>query len=128
MKKIIYLLLALACASLSAHATETSWNYVAYDVVTGDKTADGYITLTENAGAAKLLLMAGRMNKCFSQKLDAVVERTTDATTIVAEPIYRGCDKLRFVLKADGTGGTREVWAVDKWEMDPRNRVLTLRP
>jgi hypothetical protein len=128
MKKSTYALLVLAFASLAAHAAETNWNYQSYDVKSGEKSAQGTLKLTENGGVAKLRLMAGAMNKCFSQDLDATVERTAVSITIVAEPIYHGCDKLRYILKADGTGGTREVWAADKWEMDPRDRVLTLRP
>ena len=121
-------MLTLAVIGIAAHAaTETSWTYQSYDVRSGDKAVPGYITLNENGGAATLHIMAGNMNRCFSRDLNVTVERTADKTIIVAEPFLMGCDKLRYTLKNDGTGGTREVWAVDKWELDPKDRVLTLR-
>lgn len=127
MKKIITTsLVVLALSGISAHAaTETSWLYQSYDTRTGDKMAPGYILLKEDGESATLRVIAGRMNKCFSRDLESHVERTPTTTIITAEPSLRGCEKLRYAIKTDGTGGTREVWVSDKWELDTKDRVLT---
>jgi hypothetical protein len=124
-------LLAIAAITMAttasfAGASETRWVYQAYKPGTTDKSAPGYLVLTEDGGTAKLRIVAGTITKCFAADLTATVERTADTTNITTEPLVFGCEKLRFSLKNDGTGGTRSVWTADKWEPDNKDRVLTL--
>ena len=74
--------------------------------------------------------LRGRINappleSCFRSELDASVERSSEHTLVVLEPLFLGCPRLRLVLNNDGSGGRREVQQSDgSWKWDERERLL----
>jgi hypothetical protein len=114
-------------AFVAVSGTKTEWNYQSYDIRTNLAVAPGYITLDEAEAGATLKIFVPNMIKCFQQTRDATVERTEKTITITTTPAIDGCDQIRFVLNADGTGGTRQTRVNEKWIIDKRDRVLTLR-
>jgi hypothetical protein len=119
---------ALVASTVAAiGGIKTEWNYQSYDIRNNLAVAPGYITLYEAESGTTLKIFVPNMIKCFQQTRDATVERTEKTITITTTPAIDGCDQIRFVLKADGTGGTRQTRVNDKWVIDKRERVLTIK-
>lgn len=124
MIKTILLLGALAAVpTLSAAQT---WNYVSYGP--DGKAWPASIKLTEKDGAATFRMTAPQLIACWMNELKAAVERTSTTITITPEPALRDCEQLRFIIKVDGTGGTRQSRpnAGAEWADESRDRKLTL--
>lgn len=124
----VFFALVFSCfvAPAAFAATETAWNYQAFNDK-GDRTGIGYITLKEDGATARLRISAGNMSLCSRADLEATVVRTPTTVTITTKPLVQGCDTVRFVLKADGTGGTRETLSGETWTADGKDRILTIR-
>ncbi len=73
-----------------------------------------------------MALSGGVPSKCFSSELEATVERTEKSIKIEAKPLFNGCEEIRFVIAADGSGGKRYSKNGDKWIWDGFDRGLTL--
>jgi hypothetical protein len=125
--RFIFLLAMALIASTTSGATTTEWTYQSYDINSGNIANPGYLTLEESDKGATLKIFVPALVKCFSQTLDAIVERTAKFITITTTPAIPGCDQNRFVLKVDGTGGTRYTKVNDKWVRDTRERILTIK-
>jgi hypothetical protein len=125
--KFIVPIALIATSFVAICDTKTEWNYQSYKIVNNEIDAPGYITLNETETGATLKIFVPSMIKCFKQTRDATVERTEKTITITTTPVIDGCDQIRFVLKADGTGGTRQTKVNDKWVIDKRDRVLTIK-
>lgn len=112
----------------ASNATETvqSWNYQAY-TASGSKANVGYFTVTEEDGNASFKMFASTLHNCLKANLKAHVERTDDTVIVTVSPRYHGCDEFRLVLKADGTGGKRQVRNGDEWVDDGLDRDLTIK-
>ena len=117
------LLLAGISSIHTVHAQ--SWNYQAF----GDRNQItlGHITLEQKDGAPKLQFFAPRMDACWTGELDATVTRTESSIVVTPAPRIKGCQEIRVVLKADGSGGVREEKRGNDWVPDGRERLLTLR-
>jgi hypothetical protein len=107
--------------------TKTEWNYQSYNVNSGEISAPGYLTLEESEKGSTLKIFVPGLVTCFSRTLDAVVSRTDQFITITTIPAIHGCEQNRFVLKVDGTGGTRQTKVNDKWIRDKKERLLTIK-
>ncbi len=73
-------------------------------------------------------LRTGVTDPCM-RPTKASVERTATTITITNQPLMSGCAHLRYIIKADGTGGKvqRRADASAQWADDPRgDRGLTL--
>ncbi len=117
-------LVVLGLAAFQLHAE--SWHYQSWN--NGSKGDIGHITLLENGSTATLQFFSGtQMSRCYRTALKAAVERTADTITITTEPIMGGCDTVRFLIKADGSGGVREVKQGDAWVRDVQERDLRLK-
>ncbi len=83
--------------------------------------------MTEKDGNATFVIQASNLDSCYSGVLKAKVERTDKAITIELPPKVFGCEEVKFVIKADGTGGQRFDKIGENWVLDNTNRILTLR-
>ncbi len=123
----LYFLAATIAASLPFAVTSAgaqTWNY---KVATDDGGSPGSVTLEYKDGKP-VMRMLGRLNRCWSrQELKAQVTKTGDVTTITVEPALIGCEEIRFLIKNDGTGGSRQIKTGGEWVDDGFDRGLTLR-
>ncbi len=119
-------LLLTALAAVPALSSAQTWNCVSY--ASDGKTWPASTMLTEKDGVATFQMTAPQLNTCWKNPLKAAVERTPSTITITPEPPLRDCEPVRFVLKADGTGGTRQSRrdASAPWVDEGRERKLTL--
>jgi len=106
-----------------------SWNYQTYDSNSNALSAPGYVALEEKDGEYRFRIFAGKMTTCLQGELKATVERTESTITITTAPPFPGCKEERFVIKADGTGGTTAhknenlEWVLDR----NKDRKMTIR-
>jgi len=120
--------LLAAALLLPGGAVAQTWNYVGYHSITGEAWR-GSLELTEPApGRFVARLVLHNPENCYGSKLAAQFERGQDQQVITVVPRMGGCPELRFVLKADGTGGRREIRQPDgTWAWDGAERGLTRR-
>jgi hypothetical protein len=128
-------IVAACWATLPAEAQ--TWNYQSNSAILGgnstfrsmnEKMAPGYVTLQYRDGKPVFQMFAGNeLGKCYQGDLDADVVKTEETTTITVPPKLIGCFAVRFIIKNDGTGGTRETKSGDQWRWDRFERDLTLR-
>jgi hypothetical protein len=117
--------LALIAALLVPAAVHAqSWVYVAYDS-TG-RASNGKITLEEKGGTATFEMIVPGLDMCLRSPLKAAVERNATQIIITPEPRMSGCTEFRFVLNADGSGGTLFIKRGADWTQDTMDRKLTL--
>lgn len=117
--------LAILGLVASSGTQAESWNYQVYDQ--NGRAAVGYITLEGSEGDERIRIVASGMDVCYQGALKASVERTDQTIVITVPPRLAGCPDIRFVIKADGTGGTRQVKSGDRWNTDRADRLLTIR-
>jgi hypothetical protein len=120
------LLLLGAWVAMPTLVWAQTWNYVS--VGPDGKESPASIKLTEKDGAATFQMHAPQLNACWKVQLKATVERTATTIIITPEPPLRDCEQVRFVIKADGTGGHRQSRrdAGAEWVTEARDRKLTL--
>jgi|SRR5450631_192772 hypothetical protein len=115
----------------SALASAESWDYRTYAPGSasrlGGASAPGYLTLQEKAGESRINIVAPNLNACYESELQASVERTDQSIVITVMPRFPSCEEVRFVIKADGTGGVRQVKRGGAWADDGTERGLTIR-
>lgn len=131
---------AFACAALltiataQARAQTQSWDYKSYikDKASGlynkEKFLTSTITLEEKDGKAtfRMITASSRGDPCISRSdLPADVERTADTLTITVKPELAGCEPFRYIIKNDGSGGTRFSRREDRWVHDGFDHGLT---
>ena len=111
---------------LCCHATRAeSWNYQSYN--RNGPAAPGYLTLDAKDGESRIKIVAPGLGTCYETDLNASVERTDQTIVITVAPRFPSCEEIRFVIKTDGTGGTRQVKRGEAWVNDRTERVLTIR-
>jgi len=104
---------------------ERKWDYV-LRLKSGD-TRHGSIVVSEDAGGASLRYEFAEkdLESCVRGVLPAAVSRGEGTTLVEATQTRPGCARVRFVLRDDGTGGTREVWRDGQWQWDGFERGLS---
>lgn len=123
-------ILALVGLALAAAASAQSWEYKSYKKgPTGQYSKEEYVsgtvTVYEKNGKSYLRIVAGNMDACRRSDLETTVTKT-EATTIIEPQIeLAGCEKFRYVIRNDGSGGHREVWRGDKWSKTSFDHGLT---
>ena len=86
----------------------------------------GTISIVENGdGKAAFRFTVGRVDVCYRGELPATVTRTAELTTIEVTQVVPGCEELRYVIRNDGSGGTREARRGDAWVKSPFDHGLT---
>ena len=111
-----------AVAAVQAQAATTqSWDYLSYN------RPSGYVTLEEKDGDYSFKFFVPKIDKCYSREMKAVVEKTESTILITLPPLMLGCEEIRFTIKADGSGGNKEVKRGEVWVKDSRVYGLTIR-
>lgn len=114
--------------SVSGAAYAQTWNYQGsmwHDA--GGPAVLGQMVLEEVGGEYKFHMLQSNWDNCYKSSMKASVERTQSTITITPTPLISGCAQNRFVLNADGTGGSREYLNGGQWRRDEAFRVLTVR-
>lgn len=125
--------LAALCALTAGSAAAQTWEYKSYKRSLGgqynkENFVLGSITLEERDGHATLRMVAGAVDACRRGEMPAQVTRGEGTITIEPELAMAGCERWRVVIRADGSGGRREVWRNDQWVDSRWDHGLTLRP
>lgn len=115
-----------ACAASSTTSSQT-WNYRTYDFVPTSPSETGYIVLKRSGDEYTFQMIAPGLAPCYAASLRAAVDVTETNTIVTPEPRHSHCEKFRFVIKNDGTGGVRQNWNGTAWRTDRRERLLTRR-
>ena len=126
-RKVVPAVLVVAAFLVASQAQAQSWNYQTYN--SKGPAALGYVTLEEKDGEYTFKMTAPNLDKCQQRELKAAVERTESTITITTAPLMSGCGEYRFVIKADGSGGTTAHKVGDsEWALDrDRDRKMTIR-
>ena len=100
-------------------ANAQTWEYRSYKKTNGiwDKNnfSVGTATLKESDGKATLHISAGTTDVCYRGMLPAQVTRTETTTTIEVNQPVPGCDQFRYIIRNDGSGGSKEIKSGDRW-------------
>lgn len=111
---------ATLCCAASLAAAQT-WEYKSFKKTMGgqynkENYVTGTVSVAEKDGKAVFSVNAGSVDACLRGEIPAVVTKT-DATTIVEPQItLAGCEKFRYVIRNDGSGGSKEVWRGEAWK------------
>ena len=120
MNRTLCLTIAAALSLGATAATAQSWTYKSYKKsgqggqYDRNRFVEGTLTLEQKDGKYSMRMMAGATDACFSGNVPALVEKT-DATTTIEPQLIAGCEKQRYVIANDGSGGHRELWRGEKW-------------
>jgi hypothetical protein len=125
--------LAASAFCVAAWSQTQAWNYKTYirDKTSGQFSKERFVTstvtVTEKDGKAVFrMVTSGRGDPCFNaNELPAEVERSEQTTTIVVTPTLAGCEPFRYVIRNDGSGGTRFLRRDDRWVPDGFDHDLT---
>jgi len=126
--------LLLAALLAAGAASAQTWEYRSYkkgksagQQYSRDNYVDGTISLEDKDGKALLRMTAGPVDICLKGAVPVVVEKAEQTTTITVPPPVTGCEEFRYVIKNDGSGGTRQVKRGEKWVNDTFEHLLTLK-
>jgi hypothetical protein len=120
-----------AWAQATTAAQTTVWDYISYkrDRTSGQSQRDlgnpGTLELIEADGKARFRIIAGRMDACLRSDVPATVERSAETITITATEMLSGCPLLRYVIRADGSGGHKETQRDGRWFVERFDHGLT---
>jgi hypothetical protein len=123
----VSLALALAVAATSAGAQ--TWEYRSYrksnGAYGGENYVKGTIVVEEKDGKSFFHINAGTLDACFRGEHPALVTRTEDTTIVEPQINLAGCEKFRYVIRNDGSGGKRETWRGEQWVANKLDHGLT---
>jgi hypothetical protein len=130
-----YTALLIATLLAAAAVCAQTWDYRSYkkgkssmgNQYDKGNYVDGTITLEEKDGKGVMRLTAGSVDICLRGELAVAVEKTGETTIITVPPPVTGCEEIRYVIKNDGSGGTRQVKRGDAWVNDRFEHLLTLK-
>ncbi len=126
-----HLTLALATLLACASAQAQTWEYKSYrkQGMGGQYNKDvfiaGTITVEEKDGKPYFQMNAGPLDGCLRGGVPATVVKTAETTTIEPQISLAGCDKFRYVIQNDGSGGIREHLRGEQWLNDKFDHGLT---
>lgn len=88
---------------------------------------EGRLELREDPDGASMRVVSGTpgVSNCVSVSQKVKVSRDEQFTTIIAEPLYTGCDLTKYEIRNDGKGGTRYAKVNGEWVRDQFDRGLT---
>lgn len=131
----------VATASAAQASTKTEWNFYmeANSIGTTSMAAffPGYKQsraqlFQDTNGAYTFRLQGPSVDLCFSQEMDATVEKTSTELIITPAPKMRNCPQIRLVINSNGSGGVVQqnigkrgaiVWQTDEdhnYDLTPR--------
>jgi hypothetical protein len=115
------LALSLIVAALALPAQAQTWEYKSYrkQGQGGQYNKDvfilGTITVQEKDGKPYFTMDAGPLDGCLRGGVPAKVDKTAETTVVEPQITLSGCEKFRYVIRNDGSGGHREVWRGEQW-------------
>lgn len=129
-----HLVLACLIAAWATPSFAQSWEYKSYKKSGQGGQYDrtrfvaGTISLEEKDGKAFFRMVAGEVDACLRGEIPALVTR--DETTLTIEPQFAiaGCERIRYVIRTDGSGGVREHLRGERWVNDKFDHGLTPKP
>jgi hypothetical protein len=109
-----------AIALLAGAAQAQTWEYKSYKKTMGgqfnkDDFVLGTISIEEKDGKSSFRMNAGMVDACLRGEFPAAVVKTPETTTIEPQVLLSGCEKFRYVIRNDGSGGNREYWRNEQW-------------
>ena len=116
--------IALTAFLAATAACAQTWTYKSYKrgsmggQYDKDRFVMGTISVEEKDGKAFFSMSAGAVDQCLRGSIPAVVTKTDATTTIELQFSLAGCEKIRYVIRNDGSGGERQVWRSDAWKDD----------
>ncbi len=131
MNRIPHRTLLLAAGLLAASLAHAQvWEYKSYKKTQGgqyqkDVFTMGTISLEEKDGKAFFRMNAGSTDMCLKGDIPAAVTKTDETTIIEPQIALAGCEKFRYVIRNDGSGGHRENWRGDAWKNSGWDHGLT---
>jgi hypothetical protein len=114
--------IAIAAFVATTAASAQTWTYKSYKKggmggqYDKERFVMGTITLEEKDGQAYFSMNAGITDQCLRGRIPAVVTKSDATTVIEPQSGLAGCEKFRYVIRNDGSGGTREVMRGDGWK------------
>jgi len=123
--------IAMLLSTAAVPAAAQTWEYKSYKKqgMGGQFNKDvftvGTISIEEKDGKAVFRMNAGSVDACLRGEIPAVVAKTAETTTIEPQITLAGCDKFRYVIRNDGSGGYRETWRNEKWVNSKWDHGLT---
>lgn len=122
-------LLITLLMGMAASASAQTWNYQATKKgKNGEQVVDGTLTLTDAGNGRGSIVIHGPGGACYGRPQPVLVTRDADTLTLEMTEALSGCDSNRFVLKADGSGGYKEVRRDDgSWARSRSDHGLTLK-
>jgi hypothetical protein len=124
LKLIKYLTLISAILfSQVAFGQTWTWKYISY--LNGQRSYEGSVELSAKSNAFVMKFIVPNMNRCWQGELDAVPLIEDKVLIITLNPPISGCQKVRFVLNTDGSGGDREFLANNEWKKEDVDRGLS---
>ena len=117
---VIGLVVGMVLAIVATTVAGQTWEYKSYrKTSTGqwDKAnfIPGTISVAERDGKSWFRMSAGTLDVCLRGELPALVEKTADSTIIEPQAPVGGCERFRYVIRNDGSGGRRETWRGERW-------------
>lgn len=116
--KTLTTLIALTLATLTtgAFAKDWQWNYQAGVGTTSAASGTQRPTSGKNIaeleqqkdGTYEFRIRGNTAPACFKSFKPAQVEETDATLTITPEPLFGNCERIRLVVKKDGTGGVQQ--------------------
>lgn len=101
------------------------YNYNLYFTL-GNFDRAGDLVLRESSQGATVRIVAGvGMSPCITSPLTATVTWDATYTTIETDPLFGNCDRTKYQIKNDGSGGSRYTFANGLWTKDAYDRGLT---
>jgi hypothetical protein len=123
------LLGAVAALGIGASAAAQEWSYQSYLPGGSTPSAPGYFKLTETSPGNFIgRLMFPGQDVCYRTDMPAKVAHEGGLQLVTLEPRLPGCPRIRLALKADGSGGERQLLQPDgTWAFDGMQRGLVRR-
>ena len=121
--KRLHLAAALLAALVALPAAQAQvWEYKSYKKRGGGAQYDkevftmGTISVEEKDGKAFFRMTAGGVDACLRGDIPAIVTKSDETTIVEPQIALSGCEKLRYVIRNDGSGGRRESWRNEAWK------------
>lgn len=107
---------SIALISAVAQAKDWAWNYEmgagSASPVSGTQRPTSGKNLAEleqqKDGSYEFRIRGGTAPLCYKNFKPAQVDETEATLTITPEPLFANCERIRLVIKKDGTGGIQQ--------------------
>ncbi len=113
---LLIVVLSLGLTACASNPNVKKFSYQAYNVVTKEKSGINTFYIKDDANGASVWYESGMgMFKCFNTEQKAVKTETDTHLIYVVEPKLAGCERLRYIVKKDGSQVVTQTAIGDKW-------------